>query len=289
MARSNDADDEIGGDDSAPRAEAGAGGEGDTHRVAPDADDPLEGDLLTILSASAAPPPSLRDRILAAAVPKTFAFVTQHEGPWLPSPDAPIAIKELLADSRDRLSTRLVRFREKGALPDPELAGRRAFYVLKGHVARSQSGESLGAGAFRDEYPPQEWRAESGTLLIEFCEHVSAGNAALTLESAAAVWIDALPGGRVRPLEGGDDGPRSFLVLSMSPGSTLPSHPHTGVEELYVLSGSCTLDGRTLVAGDYHRAAAQSTHPDTHTLDDGCDVLVSLRDPDQLARDAAGV
>ncbi len=288
MAHSNDADDEIGGDKSAARADAGLGGAGQAHRGAPEGDEPLEGDLLPILSASAAPPPSLRDRILAAALPKTFAFVTRHEGPWLPSPDAPVAIKELLADSRDRLSTRLVRFQQDGALPEPELPGRRAFYVVRGSVKAGESGESIGAGDFRDEYPPQEWRAEAGTQLIEFCEHVASGNAAITLERAAATWIDALPGGRLRPLEGGDDGPRSFLVLSMSPGSTLPSHPHTGVEELYVLSGSCTLDGRTLTAGDYHRAAAQSTHPDTHTLDDGCDVLVSLRDPEQLARNAAG-
>lgn len=289
MAHSNDAEDETGGDESAANADVGAEGAGDAHRVAPEGDDPLEGDLLPILSASAAPPRSLRDRILAAALPRTFAFVTQHEGPWLPGPDAPVAIKELLADSRDRLSTRLVRFQQDGGLPEPELSGRRAFYVIRGTVRQRENGESLGAGAFRDEYPPQEWRADAGTLLIEFCEHVAVGNAAVTHESVAALWIDALPGGRVRPLEGGVDGPRSFLVLSMSPGSTLPSHPHTGIEELYVLSGSCTLDGRTLVAGDYHRAAAQSTHPDTHTLDDGCDVLVSLRDPDQLARDAAGV
>lgn len=298
MAHSNDADAENGGEKSADRGDEGARGGDDAHPAhpvnpanspSPEIDDPLEGDLLPILSVSAPPPPSLRDRILAAALPRTFAFVTVDEGPWLPSPAAPVAIKELLADSRDRLSTRLVRFRADGALPEPELGGRRAFYVVKGRVAQMAGGESLGVGAFRDEYPPQEWRGDAGTLVIEFAEHVAGGSVAQSHDSAGATWIDALPGGRVRLLEGGDDGPRSFLVLSMSPGSTLPSHPHTGVEELYVLSGSCTLDGRTLSAGDYHRAAAQSTHPDTHTRDDGCDVLVSLRDPEQLARDAAGV
>ncbi len=212
------------------------------------ADEPLEGDLLPILSGVATPPASLRDRILASARPQTFAFVMRNEGPWLPRPDAPVAIKELLADSRDRLSTRLVRFRSPDLLPAPALAGRRAFYVVQGSLTHEESGESLPVGAFRDEFPPQAWRADDGTLVVEYCEHLAGAAAAETHHRESATWIDALPGGRVRLIEGGDDGPRSFLVLSMSPGSTLPSHPHSGVEELYVLSGSCTLDGRTLTA-----------------------------------------
>lgn len=248
-----------------------------------ESDELLEGALLPIISKAATPPASLRARILAALRPQTFAFVMRNEGPWLPHADAPIAIKELLADSRDRLATRLIRFQSAGALPQPPLAGRRALYVVNGSIAQSAERAPLGAGGFRDEYPAQPWSAAGGTLLLEFSEHVAGPARERTIAGADAAWFDALPGGRVRPLEGGDDGPRSFLVLSMSPGSTLPSHPHHGVEELYVLAGSCTLDGRTLSAGDYHRAAAQSTHPDTQTLDDGCEVLVVLRDPDRLA------
>lgn len=281
MAPPSELHDEGEGDDSrSPDERAGA----ESSRPAGDTDHPQHGELLPILSARTVPPASLRDRILAAARPQTFAFVMQHEGPWLPDPAAPVAVKELLADSRDRLSTRLVRFREEGMLPSPALAGRRAFYIVRGSVARDDAPESIGAGGFRDEYPAQAWRASAGTLLIEYSEGVAVGEHAITQGGEVAPWVEALPGGRVRPLGGGHDGPRSFLVLSMSPGSTLPSHPHHGVEELYVLAGSCSLDGRTLSAGDYHRAASQSTHPDTYTLDDGCDVLVAVRDPDRLVR-----
>ncbi len=250
---------------------------------------PLEAALLPVLSPAATPPPSLRARILAAARPQTFAFVMRDEGPWLPRSDAPVAVKELLADSRDRIATRLIRFQSGGPLPEPGLEGRRTFYVVRGAVVEGETREALTAGAFRDEYPPRAWRAESDTLLVEFSQRAAGDVGQLSQPGQGAPWINALPGGRVRPLIGGSEGPRSFLVLSMSPGATLPGHPHPGVEELFILSGSCTLDGRTLAAGDYHRAAAHSTHPDTRSLDDGCEVLVALRDADFLAPPAGAM
>ena len=63
------------------------------------------------------------------------------------------------------------------------------------------------------------------------------------------------------------------LVLKAGPGAVYPSHPHHGAEECYVLSGSLTVDGRTLHAGDFHHADADSDHGELTTVD-GAEVLV---------------
>src|SRR5262245_27162566 len=43
---------------------------------------------------------------------------------------------------------------------------------------------------------------------------------------------------------------RSF-ILRFDPGASYPYHNHPGGEELFVLSGSCSIEGAMLEAGDY--------------------------------------
>ena len=62
----------------------------------------------------------------------------------------------------------------------------------------------------------------------------------------------------------------------MAAGGLLPEHEHAGLEEIFLLGGSCHCQGTRLLAGDYHRADGGSEHHDT-TTDEGCVMVVVLR------------
>lgn len=55
-------------------------------------------------------------------------------------------------------------------------------------------------------------------------------------------------------------------LMRMSPGTELPAHQHSGVEQFYILEGDCHVRGEALGPGDYHRAAAGSIHETTFTV-----------------------
>ena len=68
----------------------------------------------------------------------------------------------------------------------------------------------------------------------------------------------------------------STMLLRMEAGSQLEGHPHAMMEELYMLEGDCLCAGKVLKAGDYHRAAPNTTHEITSTRQ-GCLMLIISR------------
>ena len=64
-------------------------------------------------------------------------------------------------------------------------------------------------------------------------------------------------------------------LVRMTPGTSLPAHQHLGVEQFYVIEGDCNVAGRRLGPGDYHRAAAGSTHDQTYTVDGTLFLLIA--------------
>jgi quercetin dioxygenase-like cupin family protein len=65
----------------------------------------------------------------------------------------------------------------------------------------------------------------------------------------------------------------SFL-LRFEPGASYPYHNHPAGEELFVLSGSCLIEGATLEAGDYLYTPPGSKHAvRTQT---GCTILFQV-------------
>jgi hypothetical protein len=240
-------------------------------------------EFLEGLAAAVPPPSALRDRILAGARGVAFSFVMHDEGIWLQADDGSSEVKALLADSRDRIATRLVRCLEGGPLPAPALAGRRALFVLEGRIACDGDGAVLLPGGFADESPPMEWRGDGGTLLLEYSDQGSGVSARERLAREQVPGIAAIPDGAVHPLAGGMAGPRTIFILSMRPDAVLAEHEHHGIEELFVLSGNCEVEGRRMEAGDYHRATDHSSHHATRTFSEGCDLLVVLRDAERMA------
>jgi len=50
------------------------------------------------------------------------------------------------------------------------------------------------------------------------------------------------------------------ILLRFDPGATYPYHNHPGGEELFVLEGSCTIEGAILREGDYLYTPANFKH-----------------------------
>jgi mannose-6-phosphate isomerase-like protein (cupin superfamily) len=61
-------------------------------------------------------------------------------------------------------------------------------------------------------------------------------------------------------------------LVRMAPGTSIPRHHHTEVEESYVLEGDLTISGVEMKAGDYCRAEPGSIHTDISTYS-GCQFI----------------
>lgn len=255
----------------------------------PDHDAGLEDEELQVLGAvaaasvpTAAPPAGLRDRILARARDQHFSFIREPEGIWLPRPDAPVATKALFHDSRDRLTTRLVRLGPGTPLPPSQLGGRRSCYVLLGAIASGET--TLTVGDFVESVDGTlEWGALERSLILDFEEVVAAAEKTRVLRASEEEWLVPFDRARARLLADGHDKGRELCILQMEPGAVLAAHEHHGIEELFIIRGSCEVEGQRMQVGDYHRAVLGSAHRATRTLDEGCAALVALRDPSRIA------
>ncbi len=89
-----------------------------------------------------------------------------------------------------------------------------------------------------------------------------------------------LPGGKIR-LKTLSDLPaagHAMIVLDAAPGAVFFPHAHEGMEEIFLISGDLTTNGRVLGPGDYLRHAA-GTHHQKATSEHGCRaILVTARE-----------
>jgi|GEM_PF-946304 len=93
------------------------------------------------------------------------------------------------------------------------------------------------------------------------------------IRASEGTWRGIAPGVVAKILSFDPTSRRTTTLLRFAPGASYAPHRHTEVEELYVLEGGCTIAGREMTVGDYHRAEAGTVHHDTST-DDGCLLLV---------------
>lgn len=84
-------------------------------------------------------------------------------------------------------------------------------------------------------------------------------------------WIDALPGARVKILQGDITIPNSLMsyLVHLEPGFSMEGHTHPFDEETLMLEGDLSLGDLKLSAGDFHFAAAGASHGNVHTVH-GC-------------------
>ena len=120
--------------------------------------------------------------------------------------------------------------------------------------------------------------APPDTLRVKVLERIQTAKPAADFKTLrdGYGWTELLPGLSVKRLFVDEQaGTKSFLLRAL-PGTSLPAHGHQGAEECIVLEGEFSMGELTLRAGDYHLAAAGSTHPVTHTR---TGVTVYLRAP----------
>jgi anti-sigma factor ChrR (cupin superfamily) len=70
-------------------------------------------------------------------------------------------------------------------------------------------------------------------------------------------------------------------LLRVEPGSQYPAHRHRGVEQSWVVEGSCRIGSVTIRAGDYACAAAGTEHG-VLVSDDGCLLLMVSSAKDEV-------
>ena len=95
-----------------------------------------------------------------------------------------------------------------------------------------------------------------------------------TVHAGPADWFDTgLPGIRAKVLALDQGRAQATLLIRAEAGAVYPSHTHHAPEECYVVRGSIVIDGRTLLAGDFHHADAASDHGEITTVT-GAEVLI---------------
>lgn len=93
------------------------------------------------------------------------------------------------------------------------------------------------------------------------------------IKAMEGTWREIAPGVRAKVLSFDLVSRRATTLLRFSPGTRYAPHRHTETEELYVLQGGCSIAGREMAVGDYHRAESGTEHYDTST-EEGCLLLV---------------
>lgn len=120
------------------------------------------------------------------------------------------------------------------------------------------------------------WRAVSNflrKLLIRTMIPRLSSNGLTFVKASEGTWRGIAPGVKAKLLSFDPISQRTTTVLRFAPGTRYAPHRHAAVEELYVLEGGCSIAGREMTVGDYHRAEAGTVHHDTST-DEGCLLLV---------------
>ena len=103
---------------------------------------------------------------------------------------------------------------------------------------------------------------------------VSPGIAAVIV--ADAPWVSSpLPGIEYKLLHRDEERRSTTRLLRFSAGAAYPSHRHGGVEEVFVLDGTVTLNGILLKPGDYCRAEAGTAEPTAFSETGGMAIIVS--------------
>lgn len=106
------------------------------------------------------------------------------------------------------------------------------------------------------------------------------------IRSSDDLWNEVIPGLWVKILYFDQEQGRATALARMEPGCNYLPHRHTKPEEMYVLEGTCLVDGELLQPGDYHRAETGSIHYETST-ENGCVMLVIASPENEILESAS--
>jgi quercetin dioxygenase-like cupin family protein len=217
------------------------------------------------------------------AAGQDHVYRSVEEIPWEPAAAPPGELKRLFTDPEDRMESRLVRYAAGEATGgEPDLLGREVIVVDGDFEA---DGERLGKGDFhRAVGASVTGRTESGCVLFtlrEVARDAGTGEAPdagtraepANLRNGDGPWTDLGHGTRVKRLAHDSMHRVEISIVRMEAGATFPPHRHAGAEELLVLEGDCTCQGRRLGPGDYTRSAAGTEHQENRS-ENGAKVIM---------------
>lgn len=95
----------------------------------------------------------------------------------------------------------------------------------------------------------------------------------LTLRADEGEWYAVGKGIMVKHLFTDPQTGTVTTLVKMKPGTRIPLHRHSGIEQCYVLEGDFHADNQKLGAGDFHIAQAGSIHEPVYTVE-GALVLI---------------
>lgn len=97
------------------------------------------------------------------------------------------------------------------------------------------------------------------------------------LADHAEGWVESgAPGFRTKLLSSGPQPDYRVYLIALEPGAKVTDHDHSGIEELYMISGHLETEGRLLGPGDFMRGEAGTHHHECGSPD-GCVALLILR------------
>ena len=222
------------------------------------------------------PPSTLRERVV-----HHIALEAAREADQFELAANTLALGAIPVRPRDSVRERLlarveaqsdVRLETADSMP---MLGEASVVVGGGNEREQERRPFQESGSFSD------WLRSCGTAVSNFLRTLvirsvtpRPSSKGLTFVKASeGTWWKVAPGVTAKLLSFDPVSRRTTTLLRFAPGTNYAPHRHTAVEELLVLEGGCSIAGREMTVGDYHRAEAGTVHHETST-DDGCLLLV---------------
>jgi putative transcriptional regulator len=96
------------------------------------------------------------------------------------------------------------------------------------------------------------------------------------LADSSEGWVESgMPGFRTKLLSKGPHPEHQVYLIALEPGAKVVEHVHSGIEEMYIISGHLDTEGHVLGPGDFMRGEA-GTHHHECSSPDGCVALLIL-------------
>jgi len=88
----------------------------------------------------------------------------------------------------------------------------------------------------------------------------------LTVKAEDGDWREIVEGVTVKMLFVDRQAGFQSYLMRLAPGAGLPEHPHSKIEECYVIEGEVFVGSKRFKPGDYHLALEGATHPPLHSV-----------------------
>ena len=197
------------------------------------------------------------------------AVVRPQDREWVPSPSG--GVERCMLDrvgGEVARATSLVRFAPNSSFPTHEHGGGEEYFVVEGVFGDETGDFPAGSYVRNPRGTAHAPRTKEGcTIFVKLRQFAADDDAPVAIDTRAAEFgPGAAEGLRVLPLH--RHGDEEVRLVRFAPGTRLPSHGHSGGEEVLVLEGTLGDEGGLYPAGTWLRSPPGSAH--APFSDEGC-------------------